>query len=141
MQKLTTREKIIIGIIVIVGYAYFTGSEKISVNYGLTNDDIDLIIKDTETGFDKAEKEVLGVTPGPTPQPVGPDPDPEKCICKGTGKIVQGDGHVSPCPYHTGDPQELPTYDIDENKLVYPPSEIKINPEEVKKIQGGTGGS
>ena len=29
-----------------------------------------------------------------------PDPDPEKCICKGTGKIVQGDGHVSPCPYH-----------------------------------------
>tara|TARA_A100001201_G_scaffold141447_1_gene136931 strand:- start:42 stop:440 length:399 start_codon:yes stop_codon:yes gene_type:complete len=132
MQKLTTREKIIIGIIVIFGYAYFTGSE-IPVNYGLTNDDIDIIIKDTETGFDKAEKEVLGVTPGPTPQPVGPDPDPEKCICKGTGKIVQGDGHVSPCPYHTGDPQELPTYDIDENRLIYP--------SEKKQTQGGTGGS
>tara|TARA_R100000697_G_scaffold76379_3_gene88606 strand:+ start:1845 stop:2270 length:426 start_codon:yes stop_codon:yes gene_type:complete len=141
MQKLTTREKIIIGIIVIFGYAYFTGFEKIPVNYGLTNDDIDIIIKDTEAGFHKAEKEVLGVTPRPTPQPVGPDPDPEKCICKGTGKIVQGDGHVSPCPYHTGDPQELPTYDINENKLIYPPSEIKINPEEVKDIQGGTGGS
>ena len=141
MQKLTTREKIIIGIIVIFGYAYFTGFEKIPVNDGLTNDDIDIIIKDTESGFDKAEKEVLRVTPRPTPQPVGPDPDPEKCICKGTGKIVQGDGHVSPCPYHTGDPQELPTYDINENKLIYPPSEIKINPEEVKDIQGGTGGS
>jgi len=30
----------------------------------------------------------------------GQDPDPVKCICKGTGRIVQGDGHVTDCRYH-----------------------------------------
>ena len=39
-------------------------------------------------------------TPKPTPQPEGPHPDVDKCICKGTGIIVQGDGHESKCPYH-----------------------------------------
>lgn len=28
------------------------------------------------------------------------NPDPTKCICKGTGIIVQGDGHKTVCPYH-----------------------------------------
>ena len=32
---------------------------------------------------------------------MGPDPDPKKCICKGSGIIVQGDGHKTPCPYHS----------------------------------------
>ena len=29
-----------------------------------------------------------------------PDPDPKKCICKGSGIIVHGDGHKTVCPYH-----------------------------------------
>lgn len=29
-----------------------------------------------------------------------PDPDVDKCACKGTGKISHGDGHSTPCPYH-----------------------------------------
>lgn len=28
------------------------------------------------------------------------DPDAKKCVCKGSGKIVQGDGHVTDCIYH-----------------------------------------
>lgn len=31
----------------------------------------------------------------------GLDPDPDKCICKGTGIVVNGDGHISPCEYHS----------------------------------------
>ena len=34
---------------------------------------------------------------------LGPDPDPAKCICKGTGIITHGDGHQTPCPYHGQD--------------------------------------
>ena len=48
--------------------------------------------------FNKAELEVFGTEP--TPDIVGPDPDPNKCICGGSGVIVQGDGHKTPCPYH-----------------------------------------
>ena len=29
----------------------------------------------------------------PIPDVVGPDPDPKKCICGGSGWIKQGDGH------------------------------------------------
>lgn len=54
--------------------------------------------KDIAYSFDEAEKEVYGSKP--TPDIVGPDPDPKKCICKGSGVIKQGDGHTTPCPYH-----------------------------------------
>ena len=56
--------------------------------------------------FDLAEKEVYNIdVPEP---PSGPDEDPAKCICKGTGQIVQGDGHVSPCPFHSKqEPEEV----------------------------------
>ena len=53
---------------------------------------------DVRRSFDKAEAEVYKTTP--TPDVVGPDPDPEKCICGGSGVIVQGDGHKTVCPYH-----------------------------------------
>lgn len=38
-----------------------------------------------------------GTTPGPAPKPTPPKPDvcPD---CKGTGWIVHGDGHRTPCP-------------------------------------------
>ena len=31
----------------------------------------------------------------------GPDPDINKCVCDGTGIITHGDGHTTPCPYHS----------------------------------------
>ena len=54
--------------------------------------------KDIAYSFNEAEKEVYGSNP--TPDIVGPHPDPKKCICKGSGVIKQGDGHTTPCPYH-----------------------------------------
>lgn len=55
--------------------------------------------KKANEAFDKAEKEVLKPLPKPDDL-VGPHPDPAKCICKGTGIIVHGDGHKTPCEYH-----------------------------------------
>lgn len=94
--------RIIVGIAVVAGFVFFTNSPKNETS-GLTFDDIQSIIVETEEGFVKAENEILGEGPAPPPEPnepTGPDPDVNKCICKGTGKIIQGDGHVSKCPYH-----------------------------------------
>lgn len=55
-----------------------------------------------QDSFKEAESRVFVVKPKP-PKPddvVGPNPDPAKCICKGTGVIVQGDGHRTACEYH-----------------------------------------
>lgn len=54
--------------------------------------------QETKESFDLAEKETFKpVTPQPND---GTNPDPAKCICNGTGIIVQGDGHKTACPYH-----------------------------------------
>lgn len=66
--------------------------------------------QEVKTSFNKAENEVLGSNP--SPDIVGPDPDPNKCICGGSGWITQGDGHKTRCPYH-GEGSSL----IKENEL------------------------
>lgn len=51
--------------------------------------------------FDKAEKEIFKEDDPTPPKPNdGTDKDPAKCICRGTGIIVQGDGHKTTCPFH-----------------------------------------
>jgi len=50
--------------------------------------------------FDESEKQVIDIKPKPDDDVVGPDPDPKKCICGGSGWIIQGDGHKTPCPFH-----------------------------------------
>jgi hypothetical protein len=91
--------RIFLGAIIIAGAIYVSAENK---NTDFFIDDVNIITQETETAFKDAEKEILGSTPPPKPEnPVGPNPDPNKCICKGTGRIVQGDGHVSPCPYHS----------------------------------------
>jgi hypothetical protein len=95
------KQRAVIGVVAVLAFVYFTNFDEFSSS-GLTNDEVQDIIEHTTESFIKAEKEVLDNDPTP-PDPVipsGPDPDPKKCICKGTGKIVQGDGHVSSCPYH-----------------------------------------
>lgn len=62
--------------------------------------------KEVKVSFDSAEKEVFIVAPKPD-DIVGPHQDPKKCICKGTGIIVQGDGHESLCPFHSGQKQKI----------------------------------
>lgn len=59
--------------------------------------DVTPMVQEATSAFEKAEKEILDVTPEDLSLP---DPDPAKCVCKGTGLIKQGDGHVTKCPYH-----------------------------------------
>tara|TARA_R100000315_G_C5140854_1_gene80557 strand:- start:171 stop:551 length:381 start_codon:yes stop_codon:yes gene_type:complete len=54
--------------------------------------------EEISSSFDKAEEEIFNKNP--TPDIVGPDPDPKKCACGGSGWIEQGDGHKTKCPYH-----------------------------------------
>ena len=66
------------------------------INYVISDLERDNIVQKVNIAINNAEKEILG-SPSPKPDdgPSGPHPDPEKCICRGTGKIVQGDGHVT----------------------------------------------
>ena len=97
------KQRAVIGVLVVSAFIFFQVNRKSSEN-NLTKDDVNSIIETVEQSFIDAEVSVLKITPEPDVTPEGPDPDPEKCICKGTGKIVQGDGHVSPCPYHASGP-------------------------------------
>lgn len=49
--------------------------------------------------FDEAELKVFNKTP--VPDIIGPNEDPRKCPCRGTGIIVHGDGHETQCPFHS----------------------------------------
>lgn len=102
------QHRAIIGIAVLASFIYLQVPRQNSKN-SLTNDEIKGIISTVEQSFKDAEKKILGSTPGPDDTPLVPDPDPEKCVCKGTGEIVHGDGHVTPCPYHGPDnlPEDL----------------------------------
>jgi hypothetical protein len=83
--------------VIIAGFIFFQGkSQKV-----LTASDIAPIISSTESAFTQAESKVLKAVPDDDIEPLGPNPDVNKCICKGTGKIVQGDGHKTDCPYHS----------------------------------------
>jgi len=53
---------------------------------------------DISKSFDEAESQVF--KKNPIPDVDGPNPDPNKCPCKGTGVITHGDGHKTTCPYH-----------------------------------------
>lgn len=55
--------------------------------------------KECTVSFDTAEKEIFKEDNIPVVIDET-NPDPAKCICKGTGIIVQGDGHKTVCPYH-----------------------------------------
>jgi hypothetical protein len=86
-------------------------------NYGFQQEDItkmyasyvDAWQKEAKISFDQAEAVVFSVKPKPD-EIVGPNPDVSKCICKGSGIIVQGDGHKTPCPYHhKGDMLKAPS--------------------------------
>lgn len=50
--------------------------------------------------FDVAEKEVYNVLVVPDEEILKPDPDAKKCPCRGTGKIIHGDGHATECLFH-----------------------------------------
>jgi len=54
--------------------------------------------------FELAESNVFNTTPVVPIVPDDikpPDPDADKCPCKGTGVITHGDGHKTECPFHS----------------------------------------
>jgi len=61
----------------------------------------------SEFSYDKAEAEgyvafvANTVKKKENNNEAGPNPDINKCACKGTGSITHGDGHKTPCPYHS----------------------------------------
>lgn len=55
--------------------------------------------KEAQEAFDKAEPQVFKINPKPD-EILGPNPDASKCVCKGSGIIIHGDKHTTPCPYH-----------------------------------------
>jgi len=95
---MSIKNKAFLGVVAVSAFIYIQISEKKSESW-LTNDEIQSIISEVEQSFKDAEKEILSKPDDPD-TPLVPDPDPKKCVCKGTGEIIQGDGHVTPCPYH-----------------------------------------
>lgn len=69
-------------------------------HFGAQNSQQDMLIEKAENAFNIAELEVFNKDTGPDIKPLGPDPDPKKCVCNGTGNIVHGDGHITKCPFH-----------------------------------------
>ena len=78
------------------------------------------------SAFDEADKLMIDKTEEVTD---GQDPDPAKCICKGTGKITQGDGHVTDCRYH-GKQGETNTLEIEDLK-----SQLNKKNEQISELQ------
>lgn len=91
------KQRVIIGAVAIAGFAYF--SAEVKETFNISDAELQAEVVSQTEKFAQAEKDVYEkeVTPD---EPTGPHPDPDKCICEGTGKIVQGDGHISACPYH-----------------------------------------
>jgi hypothetical protein len=50
--------------------------------------------------IDQWKKKVFNIDP--IPDIIDTHEDPKKCICKGSGIIIQGDGHKTVCPFHGG---------------------------------------
>ena len=94
---MNTQQRALIGVVIIAGFIFFQSKPVKS----LTTSDIQPIIDETGEAFDIAQAKVFNVVPDDDDEPLGPDPDVNKCICRGTGKIVQGDGHTTDCPYHS----------------------------------------
>jgi hypothetical protein len=101
------QQRAIIGATVVAAFFYLQIPRLNSKN-NLTNDELQGKINTAKQSFVEAETKILGSTPIPDDTPLIPHPDPEKCVCKGTGKIIQGDGHIRPCPYH-GEKEPPPT--------------------------------
>ena len=104
---MNTRQRAMIGVAVMATFIFLQIPPQNS-KINLTNDELQGKINTAKQSFVEAETKILGSTPIPDDTPLIPHPDPEKCVCKGTGKIIQGDGHITPCPYH-GEKESPPT--------------------------------
>jgi hypothetical protein len=100
--------KLLLSIIIIVfGLNFKSSYFDNNVLYSSSSTNIsDLQVK-AKQAFDEAEPQIFKIDP--KPNVIDVDKDPKKCICKGTGIIIQGDGHKTVCPYHGGSTTEKRT--------------------------------
>jgi len=93
---------IILGLLLVAGCVYKTSefgclpTPEIAKVY---ESSVDTWKEEVKLAFAQAEAKVFTVVPKPD-EIIRPDEDPNKCPCKGTGIIVQGDNHKTPCPFH-----------------------------------------
>lgn len=86
---------------ILLPYVLYSNSQPdFSTKYGNTTQNVENITESVNNAFSIAEKEVFGKDVEPETIII-PDPDPKKCVCKGSGKIVHGDGHTTDCPFHS----------------------------------------
>ena len=101
MNSIESRLPVAVGMLCVFFGLFPPTKSEIPSRNSLANDEVDTIIEKTVEAFETAEAEVLKTKPIiPDDTPVGPHPDADKCVCKGTGKIKHGDGHETDCPYH-----------------------------------------
>lgn len=82
----------------IIFFVHNSSPKKIDGGNAYGEYNVDELKKLAARSFDEAEIKVYNVKP--VPDIVGPNEDPAKCICRGSGVIVHGDGHTTSCPYH-----------------------------------------
>jgi hypothetical protein len=76
-------------------------------------DSIEVLEARISLAFDNAEKKVLSDSVIVVPVPKGPHEDPKKCVCGGSGTITHGDGHKTPCPFHSKQAVKKPSLIVD----------------------------
>jgi hypothetical protein len=105
------QQRIGIGAMVVVGFIATTTNSEKNEEKRLTKAQSEAIIRDVEKAFDKVEKDILDKPVIPDNTPSGPDLDPKKCICKGTGQYERpdapGSGKMVECPFHGS--KDVPT--------------------------------
>ena len=81
---MNTQQRALIGVVIIAGFIFFQSKPVES----LTTSDIQPIIDQTGEAFDVAQAKVFNIVPDDDDEPLGPDPDVNKC-------------HTTDCPYHS----------------------------------------
>ena len=104
MKKNIIASCILISSLFILQYNIFLQNNYCSLNTkDITNmyeNYIDQWKMQSKKAFDEAESKIFFVPKPPVVVIPMEDPDPAKCICKGSGIITHGDGHKTPCQYH-----------------------------------------
>jgi len=122
MKKNIIASCILISSLLILQYSIFLQNNYCSLNTkdiaNMYENYIDEWKLQSKKSFDEAEAKIF-TTPKP-PVVVIPmeDPDPAKCICKGTGIITHGDGHKTPCQYHGVNKQLLKDKELKYKQLI-----------------------
>lgn len=79
-------------------------------NGKVLNTNVETLYPKIKEKFDEAEVKFLPKVE--KDEVLGPDKDAAKCVCKGTGKILQGDGHVTECPFHGKPKRQEPVPEV-----------------------------